>query len=65
MEVLRTFKENFEAVVRHNSHTYATYAKSNLNPKRQAIAYRNLTGTETQVCVQLGHPHVHYAWLCN
>ena len=49
--------------MRHNSQTYATYAKSNPNPKRQATAYRNLTGTETQVCVQLVHPHVHYAWL--
>ena len=47
-------------MVCHNSQTYATYAKSNPNPKRQATAYRNLTGTEMQVCVQLVHPHVHY-----
>ena len=52
-------------MVHHNSQTYATYVKSNPNPKRQATAYRNLTGTETQVCVQLVHPHLHYAWLHN
>ena len=52
-EILRRLKGVFEAVGRHNTKTYTTYAKSNPNPKKQTTAYRNLTGEDkcVYICV--------------
>ena len=44
-EILKRLRTVFDAVGRHNSKTYATYMKSNPNPKKQATAHRNVTGT--------------------
>ena len=60
-EILRRLRNVFEASGRHNSKTYATYMKSNPNPKKQATAHRNLTGTGMQVCAQ--HVYMHFWYI--